>query len=447
MSLNTSQIVSAPVDEVYAWHGRAGAIVRLTPPWLPVQIAQEADSLETGRALLRFPGGLTWAAQHTAADPPFGFVDELVSSLPFRWRHTHRFSPVGPDTARVTDQVDTPVPSRLLRQMFAYRHAQLADDLEVQHRMAALALGAGDELTVAMTGASGLIGTALAALLTTGGHRVIRLVRGQPHGANERQWQPDDPDPRLLDGVDAVIHLAGEPISGRFTNAHRRAIWDSRIGPTRRLAELMAARRDGPRVLAAASAIGYYGPDRGDEELSEGSSRGSGLLADLVGAWEEATAPARDAGVRVVNVRTGIVQSPRGGALRLLRLLFETGLGGPLAGGDQWMAWIDVDDLADVYYRAVLDSDLSGPVNGVAPNPVRNREYTAVLARVLRRPAFIPVPGLGPRVLLGRDGARELAEASQRVRPDRLEAAGHTFRRPSLEDCLRHQLGRRHLER
>ncbi|WP_156764465.1 TIGR01777 family oxidoreductase, partial [Mycobacterium sp. E3247] len=242
--------------------------------------------------------------------------------------------------------------------------------------------------------------------------------------------------------VDAVIHLAGESIAGRFTERHRKAIRDSRIGPTRWLAEALARTPRRPSVLVTASAIGYYGYDRGDDVLTEDSERGDGFLADVVADWEAATAPAEQAGVRVVPVRTGIVQSPRGGTLKLMRPLFSAGLGGRLGDGRQWLSWIGIDDLVDVYHRALWDTALSGPVNAVAPHPVRNSEYTATLAHVMRRPAVLPVPSLGPRVLLGEQGARELACASQRVAPQKLTAAGHRFRHPELEQALRHLLGR-----
>src|SRR5690606_33635096 len=205
-------------------------------------------------------------------------------------------------------------------------------------------------------------------------------------GPGERRWEPEYPAPDLLDGVDTVIHLAGASIAGRFTAQHRAAIRDSRIGPTRRLAEL-AGRAAGVRTFVSASAIGYYGPDRGDDLLTEADARGDGFLADVVADWEAATEPALAAGVRVVCVRTGIVQAARGGTLRVLRPLFSAGLGGPIGGGTQWLSWIGLDDLLDVYHRAAYDIRLTGPVNAVAPHPVRNSDYTAALAGVLRRPA------------------------------------------------------------
>lgn len=447
MGIEYASVVSHPLDEVFAWHTRQGAMRRLVPPWQPMTVVKETDSLADGRAILGLPGGLRWVAQHDPAgyDPPNQFVDVLSSdgliTLPPRvigwWRHTHRYSDAGGGTTRVHDIVDTTVPGAALRSTFAYRHRQLAEDLAA-HRDAAEA-GAGP-MVVAMTGSSGLVGTALAALLTTGGHRVIRLVRRDPRGADERRWEPNQPDPALLQGVDAVVHLAGESIAGRFTEAHRRAIRDSRVEPTRRLAEI-AAVTSGVRTFVSASAIGFYGHDCGDATLDEDSPRGRGFLADVVADWEAATGPAADAGLRVITVRTGIVQAAAGGTLRLLRPLFALGLGGRLGSGRQWLSWIGIDDLLDIYYRALYDSRLAGPVNAVAPNPVRNSDYTRALAQTLHRPALLPVPGIGPRILLGRQGAAELAEADQRVVPARLQALRHRFRQPDVADALAHQLG------
>ena len=447
MGIEYASIVDHPLEEVFAWHTRPGAMRRLVPPWQPMRVIKETESLADGTAILGLPGGLRWVARHDPAGyhPPNQFVDVLSSdglmTLPPRvigwWRHTHRFSADGPGRTRMLDEVDTTVPGPALRSTFAYRHRQLAEDLAA-HRDAADA-GAG-QLVIAITGSSGLVGTALAAFLSTGGHRVIRLVRGTPANENERRWNPDNPAPDLLAGVDALVHLAGESIAGRFTESHRRAIRESRIGPTRRLAEIAAATA-GLRVFVTASAIGFYGHDCGDTLLDETSPRGRGFLADVVADWEAATAPAADTGRRVVMVRTGIVQSAAGGTLRLLRPLFAAGLGGRLGSGRQWLSWIGIDDLLDIYYRAVYDSRLAGPVNAVAPNPVRNADYTRALASTLKRPALLPVPSFGPRVLLGRQGAVELAEADQRVTPAALQALGHRFRQPTVEDALAHQLG------
>ena len=448
MGIEYASVVAHPLDEVFAWHTRPGAMRRLVPPWQPMRVVKETESLADGTAILGLPAGLRWIARHDPAayDPPYQFRDVLSSkglmTLPPRvigwWRHTHRYSDAGHGTTRVHDIVDTTVPAFALRSTFAYRHRQLSEDLAAHSDAAA---AGARELTVAITGSSGLVGTALGAFLTTGGHRVIRLVRGEPADDNERRWVPDEPAADLLDGVDAVIHLAGESIAGRFTEAHRRAIRESRIGPTRRLAEVAAATGGRLTTFVSASAVGFYGYDCGNTELDEDSPRGDGFLAEVVADWESATAPAAEAGLRVVAVRTGIVQAAAGGTLKLLRPLFAAGLGGRLGSGRQWLSWIGIDDLLDIYYRAIYDNRLTGPVNAVGPEPVRNSEYTKALAATLHRPALLPVPAFGPRLLLGKQGAVELAEANQRVRPAKLEALGHRFRSTTVTDALAHQLG------
>lgn len=443
MTIEHSYCVDAPLEEVFAYHERPGALTRLLPPWLPLRVEKEAASLRDGEAVLRLPGGLRWVARHQEATSPYEFVDELVSPS-FKWRHTHTFRAAGDTATQVVDRIETPLPARFLRPTLRYRQDQLTSDLAA-HRTAAALLGArpgNRALTIAITGSSGLVGTALSALLSTGGHRVIRLVRGRADDPSMRAWDPTDPKPELFDGVDAVIHLAGSSIGGRFTEAHKNAIRASRVLVTERLSQAMERSTNRPVTLVAASAVGYYGADRGDEILDEAAPPGHGFLAGVVADWEAATQPAGDAGVRVVLVRTGIVQSARGGVLGILRPIFFAGVGGPIADGNQWLSWIDLDDLCDVYYRAVVDIAMEGPVNAVAPHPVRNRDYTAVLARVLRRPAAIRVPAAAMRLLLGSEGAHELALASQQVVPLRLQQAGHDFRWPEIETGLRHQLGR-----
>ncbi|MDT0328496.1 TIGR01777 family oxidoreductase [Nocardiopsis lambiniae] len=442
MVFRYSSVVPAPRDEVFEWHARPGAFTRLAPPWQPVRLAAEADSLRDGVAVLSFPGGVRWEAAHLPEryDPPRRFADRLVNpplSTVLSWTHAHDFVEEA-DGTRVVDKVATSVPDALLRPMFAYRHAQLADDLAAGARARAWS---DRPLTVAVTGAGGLVGRNLCALLTTGGHRVIRLVRRAPSHPDERRWDPREPAADLLEGVDALVHLAGEPIFGRFTEEHKAELWDSRVEPTRALAALVA-RGGGPRVFVTASGIGYYGPDRGEEVLTEDSPRGEGFLADLVAEWEAATGPAAEAGVRCVQVRTGIVQTPAGGVLGLQYPLFAAGLGGRLGDGRQWLSWIGADDLSDVYVRAILDEDLAGPINGVTPYPVRGAEHARLLAKTLRRPSLFPVPGWAPAVLLGKEGADEMALANQRVAPGRLARAGHRFRYPHLEEALAHLFGR-----
>ncbi len=301
--------------------------------------------------------------------------------------------------------------------------------------------------SVAVTGSTGLVGAALTVALARGGHRVVRLVRSgtatQAPGEHTVRWDPDRGtiDAAGLEGVDAVVHLAGESIaSGRWTAAKRRRIRDSRVGATRVLAEALAGLERPPATLVAASAVGYYG-DRGDEVLREESPPGGGFLADVCREWEAAAAPAARRGLRVVHMRIGMVLAATGGALAALLPPFRLGLGGPVGSGRQWMSWISLDDLVRAILHALATASLAGPINAVAPAPVTNREFARTLGRVLRRPAVLPLPAGAARLLLGRM-ADELLLASARVVPARLEAAGFTFGDATLERALRRLLAR-----
>lgn len=397
-----------------------------------------------GRAVLRLPMGIRWTAQHIGSEfqPKHKFVDVLTTPVLDKlvpWTHSHIFEEESACRTRVTDSVDTRVPDRFLAQNLAYRARQLLGDFAA-HALAR-SLGA-EPMTVAVSGATGMIGSALCAFLSTGGHRVVRLVRSKAASGSgryheDRYWDTSDPAADLLDGVDGVIHLAGAPIAGRFNEDHKRAVRESRVGPTRNLAKLI-----GERPFVVASAVGIYGPDRGDEVLTEQSERGDGFLAEVVSDWERAADPARDSGSRVTHIRTGIVQSPRGGVLQILRPIFEIGAGGRLGDGRQWTSWIGIDDMLDIYLRCLVDPSLVGPVNAVSPEPATNADYTSTLAHVLHRPAILPVPNFGPKLLFGNEGLHEFILAGQRVQPTVLEAAGHPFRFPSLDPALRHLLGR-----
>ncbi len=286
-----------------------------------------------------------------------------------------------------------------------------------------------------------MIGRAVAAELGRAGHELRRLVRHRPASAAEFAWDPvaGTMDRQALAGVDAVVHLAGEPIADhRWTRRRKSAILESRTRGTRVLAEAMAATPRPPAVLLSASAIGFYG-DRGDELLDESAGAGDDFLARVCQAWEGATAPAATTGVCVVTPRFGIVLAAEGGALARQLPFFRAGLGGRLGSGRQWMSCIALDDVAGAIVH-LLSVPVAGPVNLVGTEPVRNRDYTRVLGRLLHRPAIAPVPSGALRLLFG-----ELADvvllASQRVRPDRLVASGYRFRHPAVEDALRSALG------
>jgi uncharacterized protein len=297
-------------------------------------------------------------------------------------------------------------------------------------------------MRVAVTGASGLIGTALGSRLAADGHEVIRFTRSPSPGQGAAHWDPAGGtiDAGALVKADAVVHLAGRSIFAlRWTARVRREILGSRVNGTRLLAETMAGLEDGPRVPVCASGINWYG-DRGDEVLTERSPGGQGFLAEVCRQWEAAAEPARAAGIRTVHLRTGTVQARGGGSLAILVPLYRLGLGGRLGSGRQWWSWIALDDIVGLYAHA-LTARVEGPLNATAPNPVTNAEYTAALARVLRRPALLPVPALGPKLLLGQL-AEELPLTSARVYPAAAQASGYTFRHPHLEPALRHVLTR-----
>ena len=296
-------------------------------------------------------------------------------------------------------------------------------------------------MNVLVTGSSGLIGGALVPALAADGHQVRRLRRAPASGPDATTWNPADGTfaPGALDGIDAVVHLAGENIAGgRWTAARKASIRGSRVDGTHRLCAALAALDTPPRVLVAASAIGYYG-DRGDELLDEAASPGIGFLPEVSRAWEAAASPAREAGIRIVHLRIGIVLSPAGGALGQMLLPFKLGVGGVLGSGDQYMSWIASDDVVGIARHALADEALSGPVNAVAPRAVTNREFTRALGAVLRRPTILPAPAFALRIALG-EMADALLLASTRVDPAVLRSTAFEFQHPELDGALRHVL-------
>jgi uncharacterized protein (TIGR01777 family) len=300
-------------------------------------------------------------------------------------------------------------------------------------------------MRIAVSGSSGLIGNRLTTMLRDAGCTVERLIRKPPEaGSTDIPWNPARGllDGAALEGVDVVVHLAGENIAaGRWSAKRKEAIFQSRVNGTRLLGETVARLEKPPRVIVCASAVGYYG-DRGSESLSETSTRGEGFVADVCEAWEAAAEPARQSGIRVVNLRIGIVLSSLGGALARMLTPFKRGMGGVIGHGRQYMSWIVLDDLVRVIQYVLLTDDISGPVNAVTPNPVTNHEFTKTLGRVLRRPTVAPLPGFMVRLLFGEMG-QELLLASARVTPNRLQESGFVFLHPDLEDALRTELGAR----
>jgi uncharacterized protein len=296
-------------------------------------------------------------------------------------------------------------------------------------------------MRILLTGSSGLIGHALGAFLTADGHMVVHLTRSPARGRHIL-WNPDAGtiEAEDLEDFDAVVHLAGETILGRWTAEKKARILESRTKGTRLLCESLAHLRNRPMVLVSASAVGYYG-DRGDQVLNEESSAGSLFLSEVAKAWEAATEPAARNHIRVVNLRIGFVLSKAGGGLATMLRPFKLGIGGRVGSGRQYLSWIAIDDVVGAISHAILSDALHGPVNAVAPHPVTNREFTKTLGRVLWRPTISPLPAFAAHMIMG-EMADNLLLASARVQPARLLASGYEFRFPELKGALRHVLGK-----
>ena len=451
-----SRKVTLPVsaEEAFAWHERPGALERLIPPWEDVRVASHGEGIRNGSRVVlvtrQGPLRLRWVAEHCDYQEGQQFRDIQVEGPLRHWNHTHTFHQATKDTSVLEDHVEYCLrggvigkiaAGRAIRtkieRMFAYRHATTTADLaaHAKHRRQGT-------MHVAITGSHGLIGRELVPFLTTGGHRVTALVRGEA-SLGQLSWDPavGSLNASELDGIDGVVHLAGENIAAsRWTEAHKRRVIESRVQGTRLLCEGLAKLPSPPKVLVSASAIGFYG-NRGDKILDEDSPSGEGFLASVAREWEAATKLAADAGIRVVHLRFGIVLSPRVGALAKMLIPFKLGGGGPIGSGRQYWSWISADDAVGAIHHALMTDSLHGPVNAVAPSPVTNIEFTKTLGRVLSRPSIVRVPALAARIALG-EMADELLLSSTRVHPSRLANSGYAFRHDSLEDALRHVLGR-----
>jgi uncharacterized protein (TIGR01777 family) len=449
---------------VFAWHEQPGAFERLSPPWLSVEVLERVGGIKGGLlkfAIAKGPVRIQWSLQH---DP-----DQYIQGVQFRdhqalgpfktWSHLHRVESDGHDACYLIDDIEYELPAHFplrwvvqeyfageLERLFLFRHRLLVDDLTLTN------YPGGGKMKILITGSTGLVGTALVPLLTSQGHVVTRLIRPQTKvngkDANSSAtivWDPDKETRALdlaqLEGFDAVVHLAGENLAGkRWDEARKAQLRESRIQGTKLLSEALAKLTSKPKVFICASAIGFYG-NRAEETLTEKSTKGKGFLADLCHDWEAATQQAAAAGIRVVNLRLGVVLDARSGALAKMLLPFELGAGGQIGSGDQYFSWITLNDAVAAILHAINTPELVGPVNVTAPQPVTNKEFTKTLGKVLFRPTLIPIPTFGLRLLFG-EMADECLIAGQKVLPDKLQGSNFKFRNPEIEPALRSVLGK-----
>jgi len=441
--------IEASAGDAFRWHERPGAFARLTPPWHRIEVLEASGGIENGaRRVMKIgipPLAVRWAALHEGYEEGRRFVDVQESGPFARWVHEHLFADAGSGRSVLVDRIDYTLPlgaagdwalgsfthQGLLR-LFRYRSAITACDIarHAPYRNE-------PPLRVAITGASGMVGQQLAAFLTAGGHEVLRFARGRKAADGEVGWNPEGAriDHEALEGLDAVVHLAGAPIAdGRWTPERKAQILSSRVTGTKFLAESLAALREPPKVLLTASGIGIYG-NRGVTRVDETAAPGEGFLADVVKKWERAAEPAAAAGIRTVNLRLGIVLSARGGALAKMLLPFKLGLGGPIGDGRQVFSWIALDDVIYAIHHLIRRHDVRGPVNVVAPGALPQREFATELGRVLRRPAVIPLPERAVRGLFGQLGEETLLSGCF-VEPAALRRAGFKWDVLRLSDAL-----------
>ncbi|MDN5807995.1 MAG: TIGR01777 family oxidoreductase [Brevibacterium sp.] len=449
-------------ETTYLWHAQPGALTRLSPHWAqeiveesyppiaPGSVAQVKTSVPGSYGLVRRP----FSSVHAEGPSRFSFVDELKKGPLSQWKHTHEFFSVAGGT-KIDDHIEfSMVPSGLdsidrslthnLEATFEARQKRMLMDIEFLERMNAPLLTRKKGKRILIAGGSGLIGRQVAALFSTAGHFVRLLVRRTPKFEYESHWNPDLGiiNPRDLAWADAVVHLGGKSIATRFTKKAKEGIRSSRIDSTSLLAETMRSLPEAkrPKVFVCASAVGVYGSEA-EVPVDESAPAGDGFLAEVCQEWEAAAARVEDAGIRRVSIRTGVVLTSLSGFLKLQAPLYLAGAGGRLGSGEQGLAWVSLDDVARAYVHAALTDYVRGPVNAVAPDMVSQAEFAEALAAHLRRPARIPTPSFVTELVLGRDGAKELALADQKVLPERLEETGYQFAHPTLSDCLEEELG------
>ena len=457
-------VVNADIETTFAWFEHEGSFRRLMPPWEVAQEVRADDSLEVGsQRVFKFPApgapfiNLKWVAEHTGYDKPNYFADTMIKGPFWKWDHDHYFKeengittvvddvtysvPFGPLGMLVDKVLGGSLVKGRISSMFRAREFRLKRDLDNHAKFQNIS-----RKKILIAGSSGLIGTQLVAFLDTGDHEVWRLVRRESDSnKNEITWNPSkgEINAKELEGFDVVIHLGGVGIGDkRWSKKRKAAIKDSRIKSTELLSKTLASLEDKPDLFMLGSAIGYYG-NRGDEELDESSSCGEEgyFLSDVCSQWEGSADPAKEVGIRTVHLRTGIVISAVGGALGKMLLPAKMGGGGPIGSGKQWMSWISMDDQIYSMYHLMMSEGTSGEYNLTAPNPVRQKQFAKTLGKVLRRPAFAPLPAFMMKIMFGEMGVR-LTLDSLKVLPKNLQESGYEFIHENLEDALADSLGK-----
>ena len=459
-----STIVDCDRQDLFEYHSQPGALNRLIPPWEKIAIELRSDSLNVGsEVVIRnsvFGIPLRWRAKHTSLSPPCSFQDIQISG-PFQaWIHDHLFESIDAGHSKLRDRIQfenrfgaigklgIPFVRRKLRAMFAYRHLTTKADLQLKRFLEPFV--SQRQLRIGVTGSTGLIGRRLVDLISVLGHHAIRILRPLtfdkpndfPLSASTVVWDQalGFNDLAKIDGLDAVIHLAGQGIaSTRWTRSNKQLIRESRVQGTQALVDELCKLSSPPKAFVCASGVGCYG-DRGEEVLDESQVYGEDFLSSLARDWESAAHAYERSGNRVAIGRLGIALHPRQGALAKLLLPFRLGLGGRLGSGRQYWSWIHVDDAAAAFLYLAVNPSCSGPTNLVSPEQSNNKEFVETLGRVLNRPTIFPMPTFALRILLG-EMADSMLLASTRAYCKKLTDEGFPFRASNLEECLRHVLG------
>lgn len=451
---------NASTEEIWNWYNSSGAFRRIMPEWegiRPLNAGRLVDGDETIFKVKIGPFRKKWIARHHSVVPGESFADTMAKGPFGAWHHYHNFQTESDGVATIFDKVEYRLPLHIftgwsagftvlprMRQMFEFRSTRVANDLQQIQDTRDLS-----RKRVLVSGSTGMIGLQLCAFLEAAGHDVHRLLRpttklpSDVDSTKVVRW--NDLTGEILEGdfngFDAVIHLAGAGIGDkRWSKKRKKLIRDSRIIPTRNLAQILSGLKQPPKTLLCASAIGYYG-DRGSEVVDENSECGNDFLSEICIDWEDASTHAKEAGINVVNLRGGIVVTPLGGALAKLLLPAKMGAGGPVGGGKQIQSWISLDDYIYATHHLMMKEDSDGAYNMTAPNSVSQKQFAKTLGRVLRRPAFMPLPGFMIKLMFGEMGQKLILQG-QDVRPSRLLESGFEFTHTELESCLRSCLGK-----